>query len=167
MAGQPGAADMSGRLDALLEGLARAAMPLALVVTGLLFAQWPLRDLVHAGSTQANDLAQWLFALYVAVAITHAQRRGAHLVARPDIDNTAASSPAWRRLGAPLALLAWSLFMFGTSAATTGRSLLGLERFPESLSPGYFFIKLALSLLALLVAAQALVDVRRAWRAGH
>ena len=46
------------------------AVPLAL----LLFAQWPLRDVVQAYSRQTNDWAQILFAVYVAVAITAARR---------------------------------------------------------------------------------------------
>jgi hypothetical protein len=33
-------------------------------VSLLLFIQWPLCDLVHAYSTQANDLAQWLLTLF-------------------------------------------------------------------------------------------------------
>lgn len=76
----------------LLDRLDRLTMPLALAIALLLFLQWPLRDLAGAGfgPTQANDLAQWLFALYVAVALRHAGRRGVHLVARPDL---AAGSP--------------------------------------------------------------------------
>ena len=54
------------RSDRLLHGLARATQPLALAVTALLWLQWPLRDLVGRGAAQANDLAQALFALYVA-----------------------------------------------------------------------------------------------------
>ena len=151
-------------LDALIGGMARAAMPLAVAVTALLFAQWPLRDLFQAGSTQANDTAQCLFALYVSVAITHAQRRGAHLVARPDLQAGNAGAARWRTLGAPLTLLALSVFLLVTSAPMVWRSLLSLERFPESFGPGYFVIKLALGLLAVFMALQALLDLQAAWR---
>jgi hypothetical protein len=41
-------------------------IPLAL----LLFAQWPLRDWLQTYSRQANDIAQIVFAVYGAVAIT-------------------------------------------------------------------------------------------------
>jgi TRAP-type mannitol/chloroaromatic compound transport system permease large subunit len=41
----------------------------------------PLRDLAHAYSIEVNDLAQWLFALYVGLAVTDATRTGAHLAA--------------------------------------------------------------------------------------
>src|SRR5258708_37130393 len=58
-----------------------AARWLVLPVSLLLFLQWPLRDLLHAWSREANDLAQWLFALYVSVALTDATRERAHLAA--------------------------------------------------------------------------------------
>lgn len=66
-----------------LDWIDRVAMTFAVAIALLLFAQWPLRDPAGSGDgpTQANDLAQWLFALYVAVALRHAGRRGAHLVA--------------------------------------------------------------------------------------
>ena len=79
---------------ALRDGLDCAAalaawlvLPLAL----LLFAQWPLRDLAGANSRQANDIAQWVFALYVAIALREATRNHAHLAAglQPD-------APRWR-----------------------------------------------------------------------
>jgi len=36
---------------------------------------------VHAGSREASELAQWLFALYVSLAMTYATRAHAHLAA--------------------------------------------------------------------------------------
>lgn len=129
--------------------------------------QWPLRDLVGAGATGANDLAQWLFALYVAVALRHAGVRGAHLVSRPDLAVPGTGKlAAWRRIGAPLCVLPWAVFVLVAPAGTVWRSVLGLERFPETASPGYFMIKVALSLLGALLAAQALIDLRRALRPG-
>ncbi len=136
----------------LLDRLARAAAPLALAVALLLFLQWPLRDGVGAWATQANDLAQALFALYVAVAVTQAQRRGAHLVARPDL---AARGGRWRGVGGALCLLPWSLYLVWASLPTVLHSLQGWERFPDTLNPGYFVIKLALLLLGVLLAWQA------------
>lgn len=135
-----------------------AASALALLVSALLFLQWPLRDAVGAYATQANDLAQWLFALYVAVAVVHAQRRGSHLVARPDI---AARASRLRRAGASLCVLPWALFLLWAAAPGVWQSLAQGERFPETLNPGYFMIKLALLLLALLMAWQALAELRR------
>jgi hypothetical protein len=41
------------------------------------------------------------------------------------------------------------------------RSVLGLEKFPESFNPGYFMIKAAAVLLAVLALAQTLIDAVR------
>lgn len=134
----------------------RLAMPLALVVTLLLFAQWPLRDLVGAGALLANDIAQLLFALYVAVAMAWAGVRGAHLAAHPE----ALQRTRWRRIGAALAPLPWCAWILVTAAVPTWNSLRQAERFPESFNPGYFVVKLALMLLAALLAWQCLRELR-------
>ncbi|SEB21882.1 C4-dicarboxylate ABC transporter substrate-binding protein [Variovorax sp. YR216] len=153
------------RLQRLLDGISVAMMPLALAITLLLFLQWPLRDWIGKGSTQANDLAQWLFALYVAVAINHARRRGAHLVARPDIPPSGAGGLArLRRIGAPLCVLPWAVFLVVSAAPPVGQSVRALELFPDSFNPGYFMIKVALMLMGLLMAAQAALDLVRALR---
>jgi TRAP-type mannitol/chloroaromatic compound transport system permease small subunit len=133
-------------------------MWLVLPLSLLLFLQWPLRDLVHAYSREANDAAQILFALYVSVAITAATRARTHLAA----DVLAHRLPAtWRmhleRAGALLVLLPWAVYVIWTGAPMAWRALIALESFGETLNPGYYVIKLALILLALLVALQALL----------
>ncbi len=142
----------------MIERLACLAAWLALPMGGLLFAQWPLRDAVGAGSLLANDLAQALFALYVAVAVAHAGARGSHLVARPDL---AARQPRFARIGEALCVLPFALVLLATALPPAWRSMWALERFPESLSPGYFAIRVALVLLAVLLVAQALASLRR------
>ncbi|WP_298212911.1 C4-dicarboxylate ABC transporter substrate-binding protein [Acidovorax sp.] len=153
-------------LERWLNRLSTLAMPLALLIVLLLFLQWPLRDGVGVGSAQANDLAQAIFALYVAVALRHAGQRDAHLVSRPDLAH--AGGPwlrALRSMGAPLVVLPWAVFVCVNAAPTVWRSVRGLESFPETANPGYFVIKSALLLLATLLALQALVDLWRAARA--
>jgi hypothetical protein len=76
-------------LDRLLGLMTTGASILVLPVSLLLFLQWPLRDLGIGYSREANDLAQTLFALYVAVAITNATRRHSHLAAD--------ACPTWSR----------------------------------------------------------------------
>jgi TRAP-type C4-dicarboxylate transport system permease small subunit len=129
-------------------------LPLAL----LLFAQWPLRDLVGAWSRQANDIAQWLFALYVALALRETTRRHAHLSAGLLV---ARYPPRWRerlaRFGEPLAVLPFALYVLVTSALPTWRSIVGLEAFPDTFNPLYFVIRASAWLLALLMALQALL----------
>ena len=147
-------------LDRLVDAAVRGAAFLVLPVSLLLFLQWPLRDLVHLYSREANDLAQVLFALYVSVAITQATRRGAHLAA----DTIAQRySPAWRerlnRGAALVVLIPWSLFLLFAGSGTTWFSVMQLERFQDTLNPGYFLVRLAAMLLAALVLAQAVIDL--------
>jgi len=155
----------SSRLEharlALRAGLDRTAalaawlvLPLAL----LLFAQWPLRDLVGAYSRQANDIAQWLFALYLAFALRETTRRGAHLAAGV---RDVGAPPGWRRVldryGEAVLVLPWSIYVLVVGAAPTWRSIVALEAFPDSFNPAYFVIRLSGWLLALGVALEALL----------
>ncbi len=142
----------------------RLGAPLAIPLSLLLFLQWPLRDLVQAGSREANDAAQVLFAAYVAIALTAATRERSHLA----VDAAARRfAPPWRarlRRFASLAVAApFALFVLWTGAPAAWASLLQLERFPETLNPGYFLLRVAALLLAALALAQALLDSR----AGH
>ncbi|MEO7338248.1 MAG: TRAP transporter small permease subunit [Caldimonas sp.] len=151
-----------GTLDRLLERVFAAARWLVAPLALLLFLQWPLRDFVHAGSRQANDLAQCIFALYVSIALTEATRRRSHLAARPVSERWAAR---WRRPleGAALllAVLPWSLYVLQASSALVWQSLRQLEGFPETTNPGYFIVKLSLWVLAGAMTAQALLDLAR------
>jgi TRAP-type mannitol/chloroaromatic compound transport system permease small subunit len=139
-----------------------AAQWLVLPVSFLLFAQWPLRDLVHAYAIQANDLAQWIFALYVGVALTFATRERAHLAADAFAQRYSAETRSWiARIGGFLCVAPWSLFVLVVLAPAVWQSVRGLEKFPETYDPGYFIIKAATWLLALLALAQAVLGV---WR---
>lgn len=134
-------------------------------LTLLLFLQWPLRELLQAWSRQANDLAQILFAVYVAVAITAASRANTHLAAH---NSSVKPTRRQRILRSALILICvgpWSAFLLWAAAAPIARSVAGLERFSETLVPGYFVIKLALALLLILVLIESLGACRRAWRA--
>jgi TRAP-type C4-dicarboxylate transport system permease small subunit len=141
----------------------RLGAPLAVPLSLLLFLQWPLRDLVQAGSREANDAAQVLFAAYIAVALTAATRGRTHLAA----DVVARRyPPRWRARLARFASLAvaapFALFVLWTGAPAAWNSLLQLEHFPETLNPGYFLLRAAALLLAALALAQALLDARAA-----
>ncbi|RQP26092.1 hypothetical protein DZC73_03350 [Albitalea terrae] len=143
---------MRNWLDRITAAAAWLVLPLAL----LLFAQWPLRDLLHAGSRQANDIAQWVFALYVALALRHATRADAHLKA-PAVWH--GGWHRWRRLGHALCVLPFALFVLVSGAPMTWRAVVALESFPDTFNPGYFIIKCAAWLMALAMALQALLDV--------
>jgi len=135
-----------------------AAGALVLPLTLLLFAQWPLRDAVQAGSRQANDLAQVIFALYMAVAVTAASIQGSHLAAHAGGE---AAPARWRRWAVAGCTAPWAVFLLWTSAPSVWQSVLQLERFGETLNPGYFLIRVALWLLALLVLVHGLASLRK------
>ena len=146
-------------LDRILRAITTASLVLVLPVSLLLFLQWPLRDLLQAYSREANDLAQWLFALYVSVAITYATRMSTHLAANSLARRySPATQMRLQRLAALFVLLPWSAFVLWTVAPMVWQSVAQLERFPETFNPGYFIVKTAVGLLALLVLAQALLS---------
>jgi TRAP-type mannitol/chloroaromatic compound transport system permease small subunit len=146
--------------DRAVGGLLAAASWLALPIALLLFLQWPLRELVQHYAREANDLAQWLFALYVGIAISQATRVRAHL-AIPGLSARLAPSARRRiaRAGALLGSLPWALFVLIAAAPATWQSVRAQEAFPETYSPGYFMIRFAVWLLAALVAIQAIRDI--------
>ncbi|MBS0321411.1 MAG: TRAP transporter small permease subunit, partial [Proteobacteria bacterium] len=126
----------------------------------LLFMQWPLRDLVQWGSREANDAAQCLFAVFVAVAITAATRARTHLAS--DAFAHRLRAPTRRKLAALallIGVLPWSLYMLVAGAPDFLQSLRQLERFPDTFNPGYFIVKGSAALMALCAALQAVVDL--------
>ena len=147
-------------LDRSIGVVAAGALWLALPMSLLLFLQWPLRDLVARFSTEANDAAQIVFALYVSVAVTYATRCQSHVAA--DTFASRYSRHARRRIeriAALVVLVPWATFMLAVAWRPSLQSLLQLESFPETFNPGYFLIRVALVLLALLVLAQAILTV--------
>ena len=147
-------------IDRLIGRIVSIAKWLALPLIVLLFLQWPLREFVHAYSREANDLGQWLFALYVAIAITAATRAHTHLatdvIARGYSERT---RDILARAGALIGMLPWALFVLIAGKNIVISSVLGLEAFPDTANPGYFIVKIALLLLAGLMFVQALIDV--------
>jgi TRAP-type mannitol/chloroaromatic compound transport system permease small subunit len=133
---------------------------LALPVVLLLFLQWPLRDAVRAWSREANDLGQCFFALFVAIAVTAATRARAHLAAEAFAARyPAAARGAIERLAGALVLIPWALFVLAAGWPMVSRSAAALESFPDTGNPGYFVVKGAMALLAVLVVAQAAVTI--------
>lgn len=141
-----------------MQVLFRLAAWLVLPLALLLFAQWPLREWLQAGSRAANDAAQILFALYAAVAVTAASRHGAHLAA-PQPRGPRLSARA-RRWALALCIAPWAAWALWSSAGELRTSLAVLERFPETAHPGYFVVKLAAWLLLVLALIDALHPAR-------
>lgn len=141
-------------MKTVIAGFGALVVPLAV----LLFAQWPLRDGVQAYSRETNDMAQVLFALYVAVAITAASQANAHLAAGYQAASTNRIAPSWRRYALPLCIAPWALLILWTSSAQVWEAIVRLERFSETGNPGLFVIKFAGWLLALLALGYSIVS---------
>jgi TRAP-type mannitol/chloroaromatic compound transport system permease small subunit len=151
-----------GGLDRLVAAILSGGRWLLLPVVLLLFLQWPLRDIFRAWSRDANDLGQWLFALYVAMCFTAATRAHTHLAADALARHYSQRTRlTLARLGALLSLLPWSLYVIIGGASLVISSVKALEAFADTYNPGYFVIKLALWLLAGLVLLQAIIDIAR------
>jgi TRAP-type mannitol/chloroaromatic compound transport system permease small subunit len=152
-------------LDTVIARILAWSKWLILPVVVLLFLQWPLRDIVRAYSREANDLGQWLFALYVAASFTSATRAATHLCA----DQVAQHYPAlirgilWRA-GVAIGLVPWALFVLIASKNIVVPSVLGLEAFPDTANFGYFIVKAAVWVLSGLILAQGLVELSRPLR---
>ena len=146
--------------DQLVASILAAAKWLALPIVVLLFLQWPLRSIIGLYSREANDFGQWLFALYVAASIAAATRAKAHLAADTIARNYSRTAREWlARAGALFGLIPWSIIVLVTSWSLVRDSALLLERFPDTGNPGYFIIKLALMLMALLVLFEGLLEL--------
>lgn len=149
-------------LDRLIGQIVAAAKWLALPLIVLLFLQWPLREMLRSYSREANDLGQVAFALFVAVSVTAATRAGTHLAA--DLLARRYSARARRRLnrvGSAVGLLPWALFVLIAGRTTIVSSIHDLESFQDSGNPGYFLVKIALWIMAVLILGQSLVDIFR------
>ena len=149
-------------LDRLIGRVIAAAKWLALPLIVLLFLQWPLRDFLRVYSREANDLGQVAFALFVAASVTAATRAGTHLAA--DLVAREYSTRTRRRLnqlGSAVGLLPWALFVLIAGRTTVAFSIRDLESFQDSGNPGYFLVKLALWVMAVLMIGQSLVDIFR------
>jgi TRAP-type mannitol/chloroaromatic compound transport system permease small subunit len=150
------------RLDRLIGHIVGAAQWLALPLILLLFLQWPLRDIVRCCSREANDLGQIIFALFVAVSVTAATRAGTHLAADTLAQRYSARTRRWiKRIGTAVSVLPWALFVVFAGASFVIPSVLERESFADTDNPGYFIIKAALWIMAIVIIAQSAVDVFR------
>jgi TRAP-type C4-dicarboxylate transport system permease small subunit len=162
---------VAGRVAAMLDGVVARIVALGAVLvlplSLLLFLQWPLRDVLHAYAREANDLAQLLFASYVAIAISAATRAHAHLAADPLARRyPPAVRVAIARLAAVLVVAPWSCFVLVAAWPSVRQSVVQLEAFPETFNPGYFVLRIALLLLVALTLVQAMLDAIRPRAAG-
>jgi len=152
---------MLGRLlDHTLGQVLGSLKWLVIPISLLLFLQWPLREYFQAYSREANDLGQWLFALYVAASVTAATRAGTHLAT--DAFARRYSSHTRRlltHLCNLLSLAPWAVFILVSATPIVLRSVRQLEGFAETGNTGYFVIKMSLWLLAAGVLVAIVLDM--------
>jgi TRAP-type mannitol/chloroaromatic compound transport system permease small subunit len=149
-------------LEHFVETVLAAAKWLALPIVILLFLQWPLRTILGLYSREANDLGQWLFALYIAASITAATRAKTHLAADTIARNYSQPTRQWlARAGALFGLIPWSIIVLVTSWPIVRDSTVLFERFPDTGNPGYFIVKIALLLLASLILIEGVIGLFR------
>ncbi|HEY1474613.1 MAG TPA: TRAP transporter small permease subunit [Pseudolabrys sp.] len=150
------------RLDRLIGQIIAAVQWLALPLVLLLFLQWPLRDLVQCCSREANDFGQIIFALFVAVSVTAATRAGTHLAADALAQRYSERARGrLRKFGAAICIVPWAVFVLLASKSFVAASVLGLEAFQDTYNPGYFIIKAALWVMAILIIAQSAIEFLR------
>jgi TRAP-type mannitol/chloroaromatic compound transport system permease small subunit len=152
-------AQLARLLDGVLSRSLSVLKWLAIPIGLMLFLQWPLRDYVKAYSREANDLGQWLFALYVAAAVTAATRAGTHLA----VDTLAKRYSARKRrvlvhICNLVALGPWAVLILVTGTPQILASIGHLERFPDTGNPGYFIIKVSLWLMAAMILIAIALD---------
>lgn len=132
---------MNISLKPFLHIISWLVIPLAV----LLLAQWPLREAsawLGSHARTANDMAQIVFAIYATCAITAASVAGVHLAARHDLGRYSRA----QQYGLIACILPWVLWMTWASVPMAWRAALSLEKFSETLTPGFFIIKLAVLL---------------------
>lgn len=133
-----------------LAGLCVSFSFLALPLAFVLFAQWPLRDLLQAYSRQANDLGQIVFAFYVAMAVTAASMGNTHLASVKPTQH-GRQKPHWHTWVVLGCTAPWAIFMLWSGWPLVASAVVSFERFGETLTPGYFLIKLAMAWMVLLI----------------
>ena len=101
-----------------------------------------------------------IFAVYMAVAVTAASASGMHLAAHHAPDEHARPR-GWRSWAVFGCTAPWAVHVLWTSAGSVWQSVVQFERFGETLTPGYFLIRIALWLLAALVLVQGIASVTR------
>lgn len=151
---------MRNAIDKTLAASLKAGRWLVLPIVLLLCLQWPLRDGIQGWSREANDLGQWLFALYVALSVTAATRARTHLAADMLARNYQPRTRLWlARAGALLGLIPWAVLVIITAKPAVIQSVSVLERFADTSNPFYFVIRLSVWIMAGFVFLQALLDL--------
>jgi len=129
----------------------------------LLWIQWPMRVFSGGNARLFNDLGQIVFAFFWVLAFAVACRTQSHLQLTSPVHQKTRHSP-WRAAWRLLLTLPWAVFLVYSGWPLLLHSVHDNEKFPDSYSPGFFFIKLA---LVLLPVGWLLAGLRSIQKTGH
>ena len=136
------------------------ALPIVLLVV-FLWAQWPMRVFASGNPRLINDMGQIVFAYFWVMAFAIACLSQSHL----QISNNAAPTKKGRRAWTGFVLsLPWAIFLVYSAWPLLINSWHENEKFPDSYSPGFYLIKLALILLPVGWTLSNILSINKAYR---
>ena len=135
-------------------------LPVVLLVV-FLWAQWPMRVFASGNPRLINDMGQIAFAYFWVMAFAIACLSQSHL----QISNNAAPTKKGRRAWTGFVLsLPWAIFLVYSAWPLLINSWHENEKFPDSYSPGFYLIKLALILLPVGWTLSNILSINKAYR---
>ncbi len=136
------------------------ALPIFLLIV-FLWAQWPMRVFANGNPRLINDMGQIAFAYFWVMAFAIACLSQSHL----QISNNAAPTKKGRRAWTGFVLsLPWAIFLVYSAWPLLINSWHENEKFPDSYSPGFYLIKLALILLPVGWTLSNILSINKAYR---
>ena len=136
------------------------ALPIFLLVV-FLWVQWPMRVFASGNPRLINDMGQIAFAYFWVMAFAIACLSQSHL----QISNNAAPTKKGRRAWTGFVLsLPWAIFLVYSAWPLLINSWHENEKFPDSYSPGFYLIKLALILLPVGWTLSNILSINKAYR---
>ena len=158
--------DALGRLaeasEAAVDWIGRVAACLVLAVVFLLFVQNPLREYLGRGQFLANDMGQLAHAAVFMIGCAYAWRWDRQV--RMDLFYRGMGPRARaivNLLGTVFLLLPWLILVTLDAVPTVIESVRNAEGFPESGSPGFFWMKSLLLAFAGTMSLQAAATIAR------
>jgi len=149
-------------IDAAVDRVGRAGSWLILGIVATLFLQIPMREFVHYGHREVNDFGQTIHAAVFMIGASYALRWNAHV--RVDIFYHRMSERQRALVdlcGTLFLILPWLFIVTRDSIPIVVHSVLELEAFAETYTPGYFILRSQLLVFAVLLAAQCLANILR------
>ena len=135
-------------------------LPIFLLVV-FLWVQWPMRVFTTGNPRLINDMGQIAFACFWVIAFGIACLTQSHLQIS---NNVATRKAAQRALSSFVLSLPWAIFLVYSAWPLLINSWHENEKFPDSYSPGFYLIKLALILLPVGWTLSNILSINKAYR---